>query len=817
MVCAPAGYGKTALLAEWIAGTGTADKAWVSADGSDNDPDRFFAAILGAVRACGLVPERHALRSMDPATGIEAAEFVAELADAIESLPGRLHLVLDDAHEIVARRSQRAIDLLIRHQPANLRVVLAARSDLRLPLARLRLHGRLGELRAGELRLSDREADTLLRDAGVVLAAGEVHRLVEKTGGWAAGLRLVSRSLRDSRDRPAFVARFTGDERAVADYLVSEVLDTLPENVREFLRTISVCEEVHPALATALSGRDDAAAILADLGKAGSLVASGAADHRWYRLHPLLRSYLLADLRRRDHRLIDGLHALAAEWLARENRLSQALFHATESGAPATIAGLLARHGLTLLLNGDHAAVSRAVRVLGPDAVAGDGRLTSLSALAHLEAGEPAAAEKALAAAGPAPDDEARTVRYLVGSACAMLAGARPGVQVPAARTPGLAAWTSLDRAWHLLVAHRPGEARAEALRAGELARDYGADYVGMHSLVAQAAAAWLEGEYAAMMRASARSLALARAHGWESSPWLVISRLSEAFGHLVRAEPGEALAALRDAHAAGTHPAFAYVIEVFDALCGCERADCFAVARKLRAARGRLGETPVHPAVAAATAVAECRSALASERGAVPLDLFAWARARAGMVAEIHLMYAWNRFAAGDFAGTRRALEPARRSTVLLPLLTDVEVRLLGAAVAARTGRRTLAIESLHEALALAEPARLVRPFAEADHAVRQLLADQLGGFDRLDGFAREVSHVMSTVDGPGAAGMLTEREYDVLEWLASPASLEELAESLSVSVNTVKTHVRAIYSKLGVSSRRAAVTTARERGLAS
>ncbi|HVW41472.1 MAG TPA: LuxR C-terminal-related transcriptional regulator [Amycolatopsis sp.] len=818
MICAPAGYGKTSLLAEWIAETGAADKAWVCADGSDNDADRFFAAILGAFRECGLVPAGHALRSLEPPAGVEVTDFVAELADAIETLPGRIHLVLDDAHEIVAPHSRHTIELLIRHQPANLRLVLATRSDPPLPLARLRLQGKLGELRARQLRLSEQEADTMLRDAGVVLDSVQVSRLVEKTGGWAAGLRLAARSLRDTRDRTAFVTEFTGDDRAVADYLVSEVLARLPERTREFLLAVSVCDEVHPALGTALSGCDDAAEILADLEQAGSLVVRTGAGQGWYRLHPLLRSYLQAEVRRRDPRLVAGLHAAAASWLAAEGMLPEALSHATESEAPAAIAGLLGRHGLTLLLGGRNRTVARALRALGRDGRAGNGSLSTLSALAHLEAGELADARADLAAAAPAEDAEGAALRYLIESACALAAGERTGAPPADVRTPGLAAWAQLDRAWRLLGAGRPHEARAEAVLAEELARDYGADYVAMHSLVAQSVAAWLDGEYVAMMWASRESLALARAHGWSASPWLALSRLTQAFGHFVRAEPDEAVTALRGGgpSTAALQPGFRYVIDVIEALCGRDCADPAVVARKLRAARGRLGEARMLPAVAAVAALAEYRCVLRLGLDVVGRELFVWTHAHTGPVAEIYLMKAWQRFAVGDIGGVREALGTAARSKALLPLLTQLEVLLLSAAVALRTDSRTLAIAALGEALRLAEPGRVVRPFAEADRSVRQLLVDQLGGFDRLDGFAHEVSRSLSTADSPDAADILTSRESDVLEWLASPQSLEELAVSLSVSVNTVKTHVRAIYTKLGVSSRRAAVTTARERGLA-
>ncbi|PXY25207.1 hypothetical protein BAY59_24640 [Prauserella coralliicola] len=150
------------------------------------------------------------------------------------------------------------------------------------------------------------------------------------------------------------------------------------------------------------------------------------------------------------------------------------------------------------------------------------------------------------------------------------------------------------------------------------------------------------------------------------------------------------------------------------------------------------------------------------------------------------------------------------------MPPVTGVEARLLNSAVASRTGRRTVAIKSLHDALHLAEPVRLIRPFVLADPCVGRLINDHAGGFGRLEAFSAEVRHAMFA-EAPGNGGrLLTTREYDVLSHLASPVSFDEVAATLSVSVNTVKTHVRAIYAKLGVTSRRAAVSAARARGLA-
>jgi len=858
-VCAPAGYGKTLLLADWIESTGEADKAWVSLDAADNDPGQFFSEVLRAIRDCESVPPGSRLRELAYPDGTDVTGFLADLVDALDALPRRLCLVLDDVHEVVSPRTLHAIETVIRHPPAALRLVLSSRCDPPLPLARLRVQGRLSVLRADDLRFSHEDADKLLEASGVSLTEDQLSRLVTQTDGWAAGLRLAARSLREVSDRDAFLADFAGDDRAVADYLVGEVLARLPSDTGEFLKVISICDEISPVLAEVLSGRDDAGALLSALERESSLVLAVGRDRSWYRVHPLLRSYLHSDLERQRPGLAADLHRVAAAWFAAAAQPRKALDHAARADERDTVVELLHRHAVALLLNGDHLLVRQALAIIGAPAADGDPWLTSVSALAHLEAGELAAVGANPVHAATAGDLELSSLRRLIASTYALASG-RPGTAesvdwhdvVSDQDKPGLEAWARLGVGWALIRDGRREGARRELDAAGLLARGQGLDYLVMHTSTARGAAAGLDGDYPEMERACAESVGIARAHGWRRSPWLAIDHVMLGFAHLMRFDPVGAqsesglAAGIIERSAGGMtspDPGLRYLVRLVDGVARFDRGQRQTGLEAMHRARRELADTALLPELAATAAFLEYRCALALGQDSAAREVFAWAKQRLGPAGspELSLMVAWARIAHGDDGGADRAVEaitePGADSVVGLVAETAppsraarVEGWLLRCAVAIRSGRRTLARRALDNAVRLAEPDAVIRPFAHADAPVRQLLADQIGGFGGSDAFATRIRQALSPgdgglaghggVDGPGlvalASAVLTDRENVVLARLTSQRSLDEIAVDLAVSVNTIKTHVRAIYAKLGVNNRRAAVVTARERGLA-
>lgn len=822
LVCAPAGYGKTLLLADWVEDTGTADKIWVSLDADDNNTDRFWTAVVGAVhaRGGGTPPGTVAPgRSDTPA-------FLAEVIDALASLPAPAYLVLDDVHEIQSEQTLHGIATLIQHQPDNLRLVLSTRADPPLPLARLRLQARLAELRMDELRVSHEDTAELLRLAGVPLNDDQVRRLVEQTAGWAAGLRLAARSLREVADHDAFLEEFASNDRAVADFLVSEVLTRLPAPTRELLQVASVCDEVTPVLAGVLSGMDDAGAVLAALERESSLMMGIGEDRQWFRMHPLLRSYLRADLSRQHPDRAAELHARAAAWFAAGAQPGKAFDHAARTGEPATSVTLLRQYALPLLMTGDHRTVRRALTTAGTE-VDRDPWLALVGALTHLRTHDVAGARAGLRRCGqlwPAdPDDDLRTLHRLVTATVELTMGAPAGPSDwprLAGELAGtdLESWARLGLGWTLLRAGRRAAARCELDLAVKLAREHGFDYLSLQGLTATGALCALEGDYETMESACAESLAVAQAHGWHTDPALAMDHALGGLARLARLDPADALERTRLAAAAVPEPAPPELRYLIDAIAGAatfdagRRADGLALLRQARRAASGAG-LPVEVLVGGA--LVEYRAALVLGREMLAKDVATWTRANAGAVAEVALLRAWSAFARDDAAEAEAAvLEVLDETAPVVRASTLLEARLLETALEIRRGHRTRARGALTAALALAEPAALVRPFHQADPSVRQLLREQIGGFGQSDEFAARLSRQLSAMDGR-PDGVLTERERAVLSRLCTPQSLDEVAYDLTVSVNTVKTHVRAIYAKLGVNNRRAAVVTGRRLGL--
>ena len=326
LVSAPAGYGKTTLLALWRA-RDERPFAWLSLDGVDNDP---VALVAGILRAFGPILDldpalSEALAAPDP----PLEEVVLPgLADACAAADRPFVLVLDDLHLVTDARCLGAVGYLAERVPARSRVALATRTDPAAPIARLRAHGHLVEVRAGDLSLSETDAEALLSASGVSLSSDRVAQLVERTEGWPAALYLAGLSLRGRAEPDAFVDRFAGTSRHVADFLTEDVLARQPEDVIAFLLHTSLLEELTPSLCDALTGRGDADAMLRELERTNLFVVPLDEDRVAYRYHHLFAQYLRAELARREPALVPELHGRAWRWYREHGLIGRAVAHA---------------------------------------------------------------------------------------------------------------------------------------------------------------------------------------------------------------------------------------------------------------------------------------------------------------------------------------------------------------------------------------------------------------------------------------------------------------------------------------------------------
>ncbi|MFI5615113.1 LuxR C-terminal-related transcriptional regulator [Amycolatopsis sp. NPDC051903] len=810
MVCAPAGSGKTLLLADWLRRDGLGSAAWLSLDAADNDERRFWSGVLEA-----LTPAAPSLGRLDA----DSRAFLADLVDALDTLDEPLRLVLDDVHELVATEALRGVEQLLRLRPRGLRLVLSTRWDPPLPLARLRLSGRLADLRSDHLRFRPDEAAALLKAEGVPIGPEQVEHLVRRTEGWASGLRLAAGSLEDGGE-------FTGASPTVSAYLVDEVLAPLSEEEREFLREISVCERVSASLATALSGRADAGELLARLEHRTAMLFRTGAGRRIYRLHGLLRSHLLTDLMLRTPRRVPELHRRAAEWLRARHQAGEAVTHALEAGDAALVADLLRRHALDLLLAGEHDVLRRARAVLSDDVVGDDPWLALTGALEHLDAARPGAARAQVTLAERAwprePSRELHALRELVGARVAHAAGdavAEPGIDAVAEQGSALSAMTLLDSGQALLAAGRPYEARRPVESALAFARAHGHGHLEVQCLTALGGVAAATGDFRAMAALARDADELARAHGWldtvtgaKNSLLLANAALLRADASACLAEIDRVTAVLATSDTLG-QPGLGLLSATLGGAARFDNGQRSAGLRLMHEARLAEGPSPLPNGVVALAAVCEHDAATRLGRGETAREVLGWARERIPAAGEILLIRASTQVVLGRDGHARNLLKPLLDGSVA-PVLawTPITAWLLEAEIALRCGEPVRARRAIAKALGPAEQLGVLRPLVSAAPEVLDLALLDTPGSRR---FTTDLRRARAVRGRQPDAVALTERERTVLRLLPTVRSLDEIAGDLMVSPNTVKTHVRALYRKLGVGSRREAVRSALRRGL--
>ena len=409
LVCAPAGYGKTLLLADWSRTSTGVDTAWVGVDRDDNDPRRLWAAVVAAIAGCPSVPQSSRLHGPWAWRAGAQPEFLAELAEAVQALPQPLRLILDDVHELVDPVALHGVQILSRNRPPACSSCCPAGSIRRCRFPGCGSRAGCGSCAPRSWRSPRPRRRSCWSDPDYDCPRSRSRCC---TGGPAAGSPVCGwppSRVEQSADREAFLTQFSGDDRSVADYLVGEILSGLPEAAQEFLRVISICDLVPIGLAAALSEREEAGSVLDRLEHETSLVTTTGRAREAYRVQELLRTHLLADLQRRGPRRAAELHAVAARWWADQDEPVRALEHAAAGRDRALLIELLHRFAIPLILAGHHGPLRRALARVGASTTATDPWLALSSALAHFEAGELPAAQADLRHARQAWPRTART------------------------------------------------------------------------------------------------------------------------------------------------------------------------------------------------------------------------------------------------------------------------------------------------------------------------------------------------------------------------------------------------------------------------
>src|SRR5215469_5287191 len=560
VVAAPAGSGKTVLLRSWMDQPGLAGQvAWVPVGRDERDPQHFWLAVLGALRATATGSALVA--PLTAAPDLDGWAITERLLTDLAPLAGRLWLVVDDVHEL-GPQALRQLELLIMRAPPGLRFVLATRRDVRLGLHRLRLEGELAEIRGRDLRFTVVEAAELFAAAGVDLDGPSLAVLHERTEGWVAGLRLAALSLAGHPDPGRLAAEFSGSERTVAEYLLAEVLDRQDEKVRRLLLRTSILDRVNGELADLLTGGSGGERVLQDLEEANAFVVALDAGRSWFRYHHLFAGLLRLQLRRAEPDQVAGLHRAAAGWFAGHGYPVQAVRHAQAAQDWDLAARLLADRWPELYLDGQAATVHELLAGFPAEARAADAELAAVAAGDELARGSLEAAGRYLGLAEQASVPEGRLgqVQLLVGMVRLLLArqrGDRPAVAEQARRLQALAeapeaARSGLGEELRALALISLGSAEFWVARFEEaerylergvaLARRIGRPYLEFTGLAYQAEIEFLR-SFALAVDRGRRAVELAERHGWGDEPAagqasVLVARVLIWQGRLEEAEP---------------------------------------------------------------------------------------------------------------------------------------------------------------------------------------------------------------------------------------------------------------------------------------
>jgi LuxR family maltose regulon positive regulatory protein len=737
-----------------------------------------------------------------------------------------VRLVLDDAHHLRSPDTLRGLHLLLRHRLDTVRLVIASRFDPTLPVARLRLEERLCELRTAQLSFSPEETAALAERCGLHLTARQTAVLHARTDGWAAGIRLAALPLRDHPSPDLFLAAFSGDERPVADYLAGEVFSHISEEEGDILRRTSISDPIPIPLATELSGRADAADVLSALERSNGLVVATGAHRTEFRIQELMRTYLTADLYRHGPAAAAQLHRQAAAWWAAQSRPVEALRHAAQAGDSTLLTTLLHRWAADLVARGEHTELLRALGAAEGGHTPTDAWLPLVSAQIHLGNGDHRAARADLdrATLMNADHDDADFDHFSTAtSGLVGLAAPAPG-PATAPVDPALAALTFTGRgAARIFAVPADGPTDAAAAlgdleAALALASEHHFGLLEVQCLCLIGTAAEVAGDHRRATDAADAAIAAATTHGWHDSPWTAAAYAVLAHACLTRAAPARALHVSVEGllvAPADQDPAVRFALRCAHGGARFDIGDRPAGLLEVQQAHAELNGTAVPLPVTAWSALLEHRAALLLDSPAAVATAASRLAARGGAEGELAIMRAWCEAAAGSPHTARAAIAPLLDGSVQPSLpSTVVEAWLVEVWAALRLSDRPAARQALQAALVRAEPMDALRPFALAGLGVRVLLVDQLGGARDPAAFAFRCLAARRRVRQP-AAPELSAREQDVLAELVSLSNLGEIADELEVSVNTIKSHVRAIYGKLGVNTRRTAVLTGLERGL--
>jgi LuxR family transcriptional regulator, maltose regulon positive regulatory protein len=874
LVCAPAGFGKTTLLGEWVA-TLPRPAAWLSLDEGDNDPARFLAYLVAALRTITPNMGEGVLGALQSPRPPPTESILTALLNEMAAVAEDSVIVLDDYHLIDAKAVDDALTFVLEHLPPRVHLVMATREDPPLPIARLRARGQMGELRAADLRFTPDEAAGFLGGVmGLELSREEVAALEERTEGWIAGLQLAALSMRGREDVGGFIRAFAGDNRYIVDYLAEEVLGRQPERIRSFLLETSVLGRLSGPLCDAVTGQEDGGEMLEALERGNFFVVPLDDRRRWYRFHHLFADVLYAHLMTERPDLIPTLHRRASEWYEHNGSAAEAIRHALAAEDFGRAADLVefavpemrrSRQEATLLgwfeaLPDELLRCRPVLSVHYAGTLLQSGQLEGVEdrlrdAERWLDTRADAGGRAEASAAGMVVVDE-EEFRRLLGSVAtyragiALVVGDVPGtvkhaqralelaleddhlLRGSAAALLGLAYWTSGD----LEAGHRSyADGMAHLLRIGHISDAIGCAIALADMRIGQGRLRDAMGTYERGLRlateqgdpvlrgAADMHVGMSQLHGERND-------LDAATRHLLRSEElGEfaglpqnpyrwrvAMARIREAQGD--------LADALDLLEEAERlyvSDFFPNARPVSAlktrvwiAQGRLGE-----------ALGWVRDLGLSAHD----DLGYLREFEHVTLARVLIALYKNDREERSIRETMGLLERLLKAAEEGGRLGNViEILVLQALAHEAQGENPSALVPLERVLTLAEPEGYVRTFVDEGPSMEQLLLEAaargimpdytgklLAAFEAEGRIDSDDSPRPTPPASQPLAEPLSDRELEVLHLIAQGLSNREIGERLFLAIITVKGHNRNIFRKLQVRRRTEAVARARELGL--
>jgi LuxR family maltose regulon positive regulatory protein len=839
-VTGPPGSGKTMAIASWAASrSDPATLVWVTLDDYDNRPKVFWSYVVAALRQAGITVPR-----VSPAAGRGPADhvFLLRLASMLAAHDPPVVVVLDDLHLVTEQDTLDGLAYMLRNATPGMRLVVSSRMDPLLPLHRYRLTGELSEIRADDLAFSVPESAVLMARQGITLSADGLERIVGRTEGWAAGVRLAAISLESHPDPDQFAKEFDSEESAITSYLVDEVLNAQPAATRDFLLRTSILNRVSADIARELNDDEPAADMLPALARANAFVRP--VGHGWYRYHSLFAAVLRLKLRRECPGQVPELHRRAAQWYQQNGSLSEAVRHAGESGDWP----LAARIAL------DELAIGQLIEPRGKRSLAET--FHRMPAESSWTQAPPLLVEAALELSGTDGVQAGATLAAAEG----VLERLPVTDEIPA-RLAAAQVRLAVSRRIGDLDAALAAVARAETLL-GEITPSHLARHPEIHAqvLVGRGAVEFWSGDFdqAAATLGSAIASAADPGETYERSDCLgylaLVEALSGRLGHVVELADQAAGAAENRANGLAEFASPAAAIAL--ARAHLERNELRQAHGRLRLADGALRIAPDKLLSAiACLVVARCQLAEGNTKAAA--DMLSRARqdwspprwlehrlmlvqsrvcADAGDIksaveaaeraepqsaldAAVALAQAW--LAAGDAQAAERALAAGVASPDKPPEPVRLEGWLVDARLSYEAGDGVRGRRSLERALRLGKPERLrlafamerawIHPVLRRDPELAYAYQDLLEPWPLTTG---RIPAPRPDPDQPAPIIVepLSDREREVLRHLSAMLSTAEIGIEMYISVNTVKTHLRSIYRKLSAARRGEAVRRARE-----